>query len=224
MAGRLAEFYDIIVDSAWFKDPVANPYDYSNLMEALPYWFNGIVPLAYELDDDRLKAQANSAADKILDKQAEDGWIGPETEGTRNFWGRMPLFLGLANLADVNADYTDRIVDSLKRFFRLTNTMLKNDGEGYTNCSEGYDCTWGQVRVGEMLVTMQWLLEKHPSEDDDLIWETMEMFHDMNTLKWEDWYTDAYPHTVPNPDPGNLKLWPFIHGVNVGQGTLSFFL
>jgi hypothetical protein len=219
LAGHLGEFYDIIVDSAWLKPAIDNPSDYSNLMEALPYWFNGIVPLAYEIDDETLKGQAHAAADKILALQTDDGWIGPETEAYRNFWGRMPLFLGLTNLADANLTYTQPVVDALHKFFSLTYSMLQNNSQGYTTCHDGIDCTWGQSRVGDMMVTLQWLLEKHPSTQDDQLWETMNMFYNQSTLKWENWYTeDNYLKTVPNPDPSNLQQWPYIHGVNVGQG------
>lgn len=75
----------------------------------LPYWFNALVPLAYGLDDDRLKDQVHSAMGIVLERQFSDGWLGPETGTWRNFWGRMPMvrksalgYPGIANLWTVD--------------------------------------------------------------------------------------------------------------------------
>lgn len=48
------------------------------------------------LDDARLKAQAKSFLDYVLDHQAEDGWIGPETtRETRGIWARALVLFGM---------------------------------------------------------------------------------------------------------------------------------
>lgn len=216
--GHLGEFYGDIVHSAWLKPAVDRPRDYSPLNEGVPYWFNGLVPLAYQLDDDRLKRQVHYVAERVLSLQAEDGWIGPETAVSRNFWGRVPFLMGLANLADANATYTKPVVHAMHKFFRLTHAMLRKNGKGFTDCSQGMDCTWQQVRIGDMFIVIQWLLEKH-SRNEELLWETMEMFNDLNSLKWEYWYTEeTYPKVVTNPNPSDTKIWPYIHSVNVAQG------
>lgn len=92
LAGHEADFYRFVKDSAW----TGGHSDYSPLHEAAPYWFNYIVPLAYGLDDSRLKRQVRRFVKYILDHQAEDGWLGPETTpATRDLWARFPLMLGL---------------------------------------------------------------------------------------------------------------------------------
>lgn len=86
------DFYRYVNQSTW----LGGQYEYSELNEAAPYWFNYIVPLAWVLDDERLKSQAKAFLDYILDTQAEDGWLGPEkTRQTRGIWGRSLLSFGL---------------------------------------------------------------------------------------------------------------------------------
>jgi hypothetical protein len=66
------------------------------LNESSPYWFNYIVPLAWTLDDQRLKDQAREYLDHVLNTQAEDGWLGPEkTRQARGIWARSLLLFGL---------------------------------------------------------------------------------------------------------------------------------
>ncbi|PHH82716.1 hypothetical protein CDD82_5071 [Ophiocordyceps australis] len=213
LAGHEDDFYMFVNDSSWLHD---GGREYSNLNEALPYWFNGLVPLAYGLDNARLKKQVHSVAQTVLGKQAADGWIGPETGPERNFWARVPLLLGLTQLVEANQTWEKSIVKSLRSFMTLTNEMLKDGGRGYTNCSPQIDCSWTQVRIQDLVVTIQWLLQRYPSKQDAVLWENMDMFYAQNQYKWDEWYTEpTYPQVV---DPSNATIFPFIHGVNVGQG------
>lgn len=97
-----------------------------------PYWFNGLVPLAYGLQDSRLKQQVHASADYVIGNQADDGWLGPEKgQPARALWGRFPLCLGLIQLAEANSTWTGRIVDSLHRYTTLMHSMLEANGTGY---------------------------------------------------------------------------------------------
>lgn len=92
LGGHLYKFYRYVERSTW----LGGEWEYSELNEAAPYWFNYIVPLAWVLDDDRLKAQAKEFLDYTLDNQQDDGWLGPETtRQTRGIWARSLLFFGL---------------------------------------------------------------------------------------------------------------------------------
>lgn len=222
LAGHEALFYPYVNASSW----TGGSSEYSALNEGLPYWFNGLVALAYTLPSADLQTQVQSAADFVLSRAeaSADGWIGPEpTDGERNFWGRMPFLLGLVSLAQADNGWTDRVVAALWRYFGLVNTMLNDGGSGYTDCGLGVnDCSWGQVRVGDMLVAMQWLLETHPRANaTDALWASMDMLHNTSQYKWEDWYQPGtYQQVVADPTPSNPDF-PFLHGVNVGQGLKS---
>ena len=92
LGGNMFEFYRFVHNSRW----IGGEDEYSGLAEASPYWFNGVVPLAFGLDDDRLKDQVRYYLDYVLDHQQEDGWLGFETTPQeRGLWGRCLLLLGL---------------------------------------------------------------------------------------------------------------------------------
>ncbi|KAB8232978.1 uncharacterized protein BDW43DRAFT_311713 [Aspergillus alliaceus] len=75
LAGHMFDFYRYVKDSSW----LGGTEEYSQMNEAEPNWYNGLVPLAYTLGDERLKTQVNQFLDYVLIHQAEDGWLGPET-------------------------------------------------------------------------------------------------------------------------------------------------
>lgn len=54
--------------------------------------FNGIVPLAYLLNDPKLINVVHTWVNYIVQHQEADGWLGPEP---RTLWGRFPALLGL---------------------------------------------------------------------------------------------------------------------------------
>lgn len=92
LAGDMFEFYRFVNNSKW----IGGKSEYSVLNEASPYWFNGLVPLAFGLNDTRIKGQVKHYLDYVLDHQQSDGWLGFETtRQTRGLWARCLLLLGL---------------------------------------------------------------------------------------------------------------------------------
>lgn len=227
LAGHEHDFYNYVAHSSWLGQDM----EYSDLNEGTPYWFNGLVPLAYGLNDERLKEQVHSAAGYILDHQWDDGWIGPENKSSRNFWGRMPLFLGMTGLAEANATWEVKVVSALQKFVPLMNSMLKDNYTGYWYqqgdvLNEG-DTWWGRVRSQDMMITLQWLYDYHPADQRPMLLENMKMLHD-GGLNWEDWYDkEAYFGQGINKDLNLLNVdltnanYYYEHGVNVGQGTCT---
>jgi len=113
LAGHLFDFYRYVNDSLW----LGGAYEYSELHEAAPYWYNGIVPLAYTLNDERLVRQANYFLDYVLEHQADDGWLGPETtKATRGIWARCLLLQGMmVSLLDSWKFFFSSCVESCNR-------------------------------------------------------------------------------------------------------------
>ncbi|KAF7118922.1 hypothetical protein CNMCM5793_008558 [Aspergillus hiratsukae] len=223
LPGHEHDFYPIVKDSRWLSGQT----DYSSLNEGLPYWFNGLVPLAYLTDDQRLKDQVRDVADYVLSHQQDDGWLGPEVNmSARNFWGRTPMLLGLNQLAEAEAgtELETRILDAMHRFVDLMYSMLSDNYTGLVKQSPvDVDDSWGRARAADTVLSLQWLYERDPTGQGQKLLDCMRMFYE-KALDWEHWYTDGvYPKedldTLPlNFTDANL---PFEHGVNVAQGWKS---
>lgn len=86
------EFYRYVANTTW----MGGQDEYSDLIESATYWFNYIVPLAWTLDDDRLKEQARKFLDHQIENQHKDCWLGPgKTRNERVIWPRSYLLLGM---------------------------------------------------------------------------------------------------------------------------------
>ena len=222
LPGHLFDFYRLVKDAPW----MGGNAEYSPLNEAFPYFFNGLVPLAYALDDERLKTQVLTAADYIISHQHEDGWIGTEGErdiSRRNFWARYPLFLGLVQLVEVESDKRKPglIIAAMHRFIELMHTMLSNGHKGYVWApGDQFDEQWGRSRAADMVIALQWLYEHHPGSLSDKIHECMVHMY-QQAYDWTYWFSeevfikddlDLWPVELTN------SLFPYVHGVNAGQG------
>lgn len=234
LAGHLYDFYRFVRGSTWLGGN-SSTGEYSGLNEGFPYWFNGLVALAYTLPDDdretdRLRSQVHEAATYVLDAQAEDGWLGPETlqSKRRMLWGRFPFLLGLTALVEANSTgWEERAVPAIWKFVQLMHSMLKDGGKGLVY--QGPDDPifpgeyfWGRVRVAEAMLTLQWLLERYSDKEfaSKQAWECMEMLYE-KSLKWEAWYNEVSyikDDLYRLPLKETTKDFPYQHGVNVAQG------
>ena len=214
LAGHEYDFYPIVKDSPW----LGGHSEYAALNEGLPYWFNGLVPLAYGLDDDRLKDQVLDVLEKVLVDQAEDGWLGPEKNPRdQDLWARFPLCLGMMHLAEAEPDLVETIVPALHRFVKVMHKKLQ---EGI-----GFWAFWGKVRYSIMLMTLQWLYEKYPRGNEYMLLETMWLLK-FSCFDWPGYWTES---SFIFADLDMIKPsieaddWRFrhSHAVNVGQGLTT---
>lgn len=215
LAGHQHDFYPIVSDSKW----LGGQSEYSALNEGVPYWLNGLVPLAYALDDDRLKRQTGDVVDYILHHQQSDGWLGPEAPADRDIWGRFPLCLGLMQLVEADASKSSKVLPALYRFVSLMHTMLAKN--------IGYQQFWGRVRYPDMIITLQWLYEKHPGNSTNRLLETMSLLN-QHGLRWADYYNKGNfifrdLDTVQPPITDQSPIFPHVHAVNAAQGGSGLF-
>ncbi|KAF1986459.1 hypothetical protein K402DRAFT_89645 [Aulographum hederae CBS 113979] len=221
LAGHEHDFYRFVKDSPW----LGGNEEYAKLNEGFPYWFNGIVPLAYGLNDERLKGQVYETVAQVIGSQSEDGWLGPETGSARNLWARYPFLLGLIQLLEADSKtYASTVLPAIHKFVGLMHKMLSNDLMGYV-WHEGDelnvdDTAWGRVRMPDLLISLHWLLENDPAGQEDIIWSCMDYLL-KGQIDWAEFFREG---VFPKGDVSNIPesqwrpLFPYMHGVNLGQG------
>ena len=84
LSGHLPFFWPDVMNSSWVGGK-ADGY----LHQSTPYWLNGFVPLAYQLDNKTLIATVEKYVDYILSHQGDDGWLGPDDVHDGNqYWSK----------------------------------------------------------------------------------------------------------------------------------------
>lgn len=141
LSGHLDEFWPDIKNSAWTGGTAEG-------WERLPYWLDGIVPLAFLLDDPALQAKAKRVIDFILEHQRPDGWLGPvgDSVGHRPYdpWPLFPLFKALIQYQEATGDA--RIIPAIKRCAgKIGQVMEKTPLD-----------SWAKMRAADLAVTMLW--------------------------------------------------------------------
>ena len=111
-----------------------------------PYFLDGLVPLAYLLDDGRLKAKAQRYVDWILNNTAPSGMIGPSAND--DWWPCMIALKALAQYQEATND--PRVIPVLERYFvyqfeQLPKRPLRD---------------WGKFRAHDEIVVVLWLYNR----------------------------------------------------------------
>ncbi|KAF5348470.1 hypothetical protein D9756_009679 [Leucocoprinus leucothites] len=218
LAGHLRDFDSYVNGSIWVE---GGSIEYSDMHEAAPYWFNGMVSLAFQLQDQRLIGQVRDFLDWTLDHQGSDGWLGPEAfvlNATipRLVWPRYLILLGLIQYAEADPTQRTRILDSMHKFTDLVHTIWTTGQQGEP--SMGFQFDYQFVRWEELIYSLQWLYDNDPRGKESTLLETMQLVRDTGFSWKNDWFTDAiFPKTAV---PGN-KLNMQTHGVNTAEALKS---
>ena len=148
--GHLDEFWPDIRDSQWFGGE-------AEAWERAPYWLDGLIPLAYTLNDTSLKEKSARYLNHILTHQHDDGWLGPRTmiaaagqpaQSSYDLWGQILITKVLMQHYDATED--TRALVALDRVLRAIDAHI--DRAPLFN--------WGQFRWFEALLSIFWLYEK----------------------------------------------------------------
>lgn len=143
LSGHLDEFWPDIKDAAWFGGNAEG-------WERVPYWLDGLVPLAYQLDDPRLIEKVKRAVDYILEHQQPDGWLGPIGDNNPrhkpyDVWPLFPLFKALTQYQEASGD--TRIVPALVRCAKKIDQVITQEPL----------YSWAHYRAADFVVSLYWL-------------------------------------------------------------------
>jgi len=144
LSGHLDEFWPDIRDSAWLGGTAEG-------WERMPYWLDGVIPLAWLLDDTALKNRIEGYLDYILEHQHENGWLGPrinERKEATDLWSQALALKMLVVYHDATGD--DRIPSAVEKALR----MLDRHIDVFPLWC------WGQFRWFEALIAIWWLYER----------------------------------------------------------------
>ena len=208
LSGHLDEFWPDIKDSRWFGGEAEG-------WERAPYWLDGIIPLAFLLDDAALKAKVTRYCDFIISHQAEDGWLGPEqmvwTAGQsptplRNYdiWAQFLVLKALTQYGEATGD--PRVVPAVEKCLRRIEQHI--DRAPLFN--------WGSFRWFESLIALYWLWEQESGTRDQESGVSEQWPADLAVklhaqgFNWSDFFR-RWPLTEPTPQ----RQWTYMgHVVN----------
>lgn len=176
-----------------------------------PYWIDGLVPLAYILNDAKLKAKAQEWIEWSIKNQRPDGYFGPypfdekkmqTIKGTQqtlseDWWPKMVMLKALQQYYTATQD--KRVLTLFDKYFRYQLANLPKTPLGKWTF-------WGEQRGGDNLQIVYWL---YNITKEKYLLDLGELIHQQTF----DWTTKLTNNTLRRLNP-----YPDLHCVNVAQG------
>jgi len=148
LSGHLDEFWLDIQESGWIGGNAEG-------WERAPYWLDGVVPLAFLLDDEKLKEKVQRWMDYILTHQHPDGWLGPVQSGRYQAYDPWPIFVMLKVMTQYHdATGDSRVVPVMERFLHRLDGLL----------DEQPLFVWGKSRWADLVLSIYWLYDRKPED------------------------------------------------------------
>ncbi len=173
-----------------------------------PYWIDGLLPLAYLLDDETLKKKVKPWIEWSLNHRAEDGYFGPipfekrppsepgiQKTPRRDWWPKMVMLKILQQYYDATGD--ERVTDLMLGYFRYQLKTLP--GTPLDNWS-----FWANRRGGENLMVVYWL---YNITGESFLLELAELIH-KQSFPW----TTVFLNDDPAPSPDLAHLYHYNTG------------
>jgi len=232
MTGHLDEWYPSVLGerNGWLGGD-------GDGWERGPYWLDGLVPLAWLLEDDTLKAKAMPWIEWTLNSQTEAGYFGPvpfkeepdpepgiQKTRRRDWWPKMVMLKVLKQYYEATGD--KRVTDLMTRYFRYQLSELPQTPLDHWSF-------WANRRGGDNLMMVCWL---YNITGETFLLELADLIHEQ-TFLWtrvflnKDCYRGPdldhlYPYNTGNRYPFDDKLTGRLcveqlqsfHCVNLAQG------
>ena len=191
MGGHLDEFWlDVGPNSGWLGGT-------GESWERGPYFLDGLIPLAYLLNDKGLKAKAQTYVEWTLNHQRDDGMIGPALND--DWWPRMVMVKALAQYQEATGD--PRVMPLLTSYFHYQLAQLPK-----RPLQE-----WGKFRWQDEVLVVEWLYER--THDEELL--KLAALLKQQGFDWEAQFADFKFTTATKRSELGLAS----HGVNNGAGV-----
>ncbi len=188
LSGHLDEFWPDLVNSAWIGGSGEG-------WERGPYYLDGLVPLAYELDDPTLIAKVKKWMDWTLNNQQPNGMLGPK--GNTDWWPNYVMLKAMTQYQEATGDF--RVIPAMQKYFAYQLSQL----------DEHPLKEWAIFRWHDEVVSVLWLYNR--AADPKLL----DLAHKLHAQghDWEAQYAQfGYTDKVQAPNIGLAS-----HGVNNGM-------
>ena len=167
LTGNLDDFWPDLVNSSWHGGE-------GEAWERGPYYLDGLVPLAYLLNDRHLIEKSQRWIEYIIASSSDSGWYGPAKNKDR--WPLAVANKVLMQYYEATGD--QRALEVLIRYFRYL----------HDSAPDWPDKEWRGVRAMENAVTGYWLYRQ---TGEPWILETIKSIQE-NSSDWTSYY-EAFP-------------------------------
>ena len=200
LTGHLDEVYPQVMgpSNAWLGGD-------GDAWERGPYWIDGLLPLAWILDDATLKEKASVWVESILASQRPDGNIGPAEDHpfvyglqrgkSQDWWPRMVALKILKQYYLATSD--KRVTDCLTKYFHYQLQTLPEKPLDYWS-------DWGAWRGADNIEVVLWL---YGITADQSLLQLAELIHSQ-TKDWTSMFASGSIFSTQNS----------VHCVNLAQG------
>jgi DUF1680 family protein len=196
LSGHLDEVWsDVGPNSAWLGGT-------GEAWERGPYFMDGVVPLAYLLDDAKLKMKVEKWMNWTLTHQTADGFFGPVVNP--DWWPRMVMLKALTQYQEATGD--PRVIPLMQRYFAFQLRELPQQPLR----------DWGRYRWQDEVVSVIWLYQR---TGDRSLLTLAKLLHDQG-YNWKQQfdnfeYTKKIDHSIlEGQDRGLPDRAMQTHGVN----------
>ncbi|MDQ3682840.1 MAG: glycoside hydrolase family 127 protein, partial [Bacteroidota bacterium] len=170
-----------------------------------PYWIDGLLPLAYILDDDDLKAKVQPWIEWTIKSQRVDGYFGPSLDyeyekgiqrnNSQDWWPKIVMLKILQQYHSATGD--KRVIKLMDSYFQYQLKTLPGQPLGYWTF-------WAEYRSADNLQAVYWL---YNITGEKYLLDLGELLH-----------KQGYDFTDMFLNRDDLSRINTIHGVNLAQG------